>query len=115
MQIDFYINFTKRQNSTKRPVEGGIVTKHTLTGYLKEPCSVMKPVINIQNVPIQNAPCVMTYAYIPSFYRYYFVKEKNVVRVEFYSRLLKKIATKVFDTFEDAQVFASSVNGIIYC
>ena len=75
MQIDFYINFTKRQNSTKRPAEGGIVTKHTLTGYLKEPCSVMKPVINIQNIPVQNAPCVMTYAYIPTFYRYYFVKD----------------------------------------
>lgn len=75
MQIDFYINFTKRQNSTKRPVEGGIVVKHTLTGYLKEPCSVMNPVINIQDVPIQNAPCVFTYAYIPLFYRYYFVKD----------------------------------------
>lgn len=75
MQIDFYINFTKRQNSTKRPVEGGIVTKHTLTGYLKEPCSVMNPVINIQEIPIQNAPCVFTYAWIPTFYRYYFVKD----------------------------------------
>ena len=75
MQIDFYINFTKRQNSTKRPVEGGIVAKHTLTGYLKEPCSVMNPVINIQEIPIQNAPCVFTYAWIPTFYRYYFVKD----------------------------------------
>ena len=75
MQIDFYVNFTKRKNSTKRPVESGIVAKHTLTGYLKEPCSVMNPVINIQNIPVQNAPCVMTYAYIPVFYRYYFVKD----------------------------------------
>lgn len=75
MQIDFYVNFTKRKNSTKRPVESGIVAKHTLTGYLKEPCSVMNPVINIQNIPVQNAPCVMTYAYIPTFYRYYFVKD----------------------------------------
>ena len=75
MQIDFYVNFTKRQNSTKRPVEGGIVSKHTLSGFLKEPSSVMKPVINIENNVVQNAPCVMTYAYIPSFYRYYFVKD----------------------------------------
>lgn len=75
MQIDFFINFTKRQNSTKIPVVSGIVEKHTMTGYLKEPCSVMKPVINIQNIPVQNAPCVMTYAYIPTFYRYYFVKD----------------------------------------
>lgn len=75
MEIDFYVNFTKRKNSTKRPVVSGIVAEHTLTGYLKEPCSVMNPVINIQNIPVQNAPCVMTYAYIPSFYRYYFVKD----------------------------------------
>lgn len=75
MEIDFFINFEKRVNSTKRPVAGGIVTSHTLTGYLKEPCSVMYPVINIQNVPVQNAPCVFTYAWIPAFYRYYFVKD----------------------------------------
>lgn len=73
--MDFYVNFTKRLNSTKRPVEGGIVAKHTLTGVLKDPCSIMNPVIDIQNIPVQNAPSVMTYAYIPSFERYYFVKD----------------------------------------
>ena len=75
MTIDFYVGFTKRKNSTKIPVVGGTVVKHTLTGYLKEPSSTMNPVINIQNIPVQNAPCVMTYAWIPSFYRYYFVKD----------------------------------------
>lgn len=75
MTIDFYIGFTKRKNSTKRPVEGGTVVKHTLTGYLKEPCSTLNPVINIQELPVQNAPCAMTYAWIPAFYRYYFVKD----------------------------------------
>lgn len=75
MVINFYIGFYKRLNSTKIPVEGGIVVKHTLTGYLKEPCSVMNPVINIQEIPTQNAPCVYTYAWIPDFYRYYFVKD----------------------------------------
>ena len=75
MEIDFYINFTKRKNSTAIPTAAGVVSKHTLTGHLKEPCNVMSPVINIQQIPVQNTPCVMTYAYIPSFYRYYFVKE----------------------------------------
>ena len=75
MTIDFYIGFTKRENSTKRPVEGGIVVKHSLTGYLKEPCSVMTPVINIQEIPIQNPPSVFTYAYIPLWGRYYFVRD----------------------------------------
>lgn len=75
MEIDFFIGFTKRLNSTKRPVAGGIVTSHTIRGYLKEPCSVMHPVINIKEIPVENAPCVFTYAWIPAFYRYYFVKD----------------------------------------
>ena len=75
MTIDFYINFTKKKNSTKRPVEGGIVSKTTLTGYLKEPCSIFNPVINIQNIPIQNSPEVMNYAYINIWQRYYFVED----------------------------------------
>lgn len=75
MQIDFYTNFYKKNNSTLRPTETGVTAKYTIQGYLKEPCSIMNPVINIQNNPLQNAPCVFTYAYIPEFYRYYFVKD----------------------------------------
>ena len=75
MQIDFYTNFYKKNNSTLRPTATGVTAKYTVTGYLKEPCSIMNPVINIQNNPLQNAPCVFTYAYIPEFYRYYFVKD----------------------------------------
>lgn len=36
-----------------------------------------------------------------------------MIRVNFYSRLLEKIVTKIFDNFEDARTFASSVNGTI--
>lgn len=75
MEIDFFIGFFKRRNSTKRPVAGGIVTSYTIRGYLKEPCSVLNPVINIKEIPVENAPCVFTYAWIPAFYRYYFVKD----------------------------------------
>lgn len=117
MQIDFYINFTKRQNSTKRPVEGGIVTKHTLTGYLKEPCSVMKPVINIQNIPIQNAPCVMTYAYIPTFYRYYFVKDwvwnDGLWTVQLEVDVLATYRPHIGDSYAYIERCASASNGRI--
>ena len=75
MTIDFYINFDKRKNSTKQPEETLIVEKQTVTGYLREPCSILNPVIDIQDIPVQNNPCVMTYAYIPLFYRYYWVKD----------------------------------------
>ena len=79
MQIDFYTNFYKRSNSTLQPVIGGagnITEKHTVTGNLKEPCSVLNPVIQLQNTPVLNHnPSVCTYAYIAQFERYYFVSD----------------------------------------
>ena len=77
MYIDFYINFYKRKNSTLQPVEDGITSKKQLEGYLKSPCSILNPVIEIDYnlLEIPNSPAVLTYAYIPDFYRYYFVKD----------------------------------------
>ena len=75
MQIAFYTNFYKKNNSTKRPVAGGVLEEKTIDGYLKEPCSIMNPVINFQSIPVSNSPHVLSYAYIPIFDRYYFVKD----------------------------------------
>lgn len=72
MIIQFYSSFTKRENSTKRP--SGTVDK-SLTGVLKEPCSIMKPVIKIERLPQDANPCIYTYAIIPSFQRFYFVED----------------------------------------
>ena len=75
MQIDFYVNFSKRINSTKQPTVGGLVDKYTVTGHIKEPCNALHPVISLQNPPVENfIPLVCTYAYIPAFFRYYFVR-----------------------------------------
>ena len=75
MQIKFYTNFYKKNNSTKRPVAGGVLEEKTIDGYLKEPCSIMNPVVNFQSIPVSNSPHVLSYAYIPIFDRYYFVKD----------------------------------------
>lgn len=78
MEVDLYTNFYKKKNSTKRPTVGtGITTAvYTVNGYLKEPCSVMRPVISFQNQPIPFAnPSPCTYCYIPHFARYYFVND----------------------------------------
>lgn len=76
MEIYLYTAFYKRKNSTKRPTAGGLENKFEVSGYLKEPCSILNPVINLQNLPqIPNKPCAFTYAYIPIFLRYYFVKD----------------------------------------
>ena len=68
MQISFYSGFSKRVNSTKRP---GTATV-TLTGTLKEECSIENPVILLENLSPNTLPGYV-YAYIPAFSRYYFV------------------------------------------
>lgn len=79
MEIDFYTNFYKKDNSTKQPTVGGygnLTEKHTVTGYLREPCSVLHPQVSLQGTPVTSTiPAVCTYAYIPHFSRYYFVKD----------------------------------------
>ena len=83
MEIVFYNNFAKKRNSTKRPVVGGTgnpVVDFHVTGHLKEPCSIIHPVISIQNsfLPVADSffpPAVSTYAYIAKFSRYYWVDD----------------------------------------
>lgn len=78
MKVYFYTNFAKKENSTKRPVtEGtGAATQYEVEGNLKEPCSILFPVLSLQtNFAGQNIPPIAGYAYIPKFYRYYFVKD----------------------------------------
>lgn len=79
MTIDFFRNFYKKDNSTKQPEIGGagnLTEKETVTGVLKEPCSIMNPVINLQKSPnISYSPDSYRYAYIPLFSRYYWVKD----------------------------------------
>ena len=72
MVIQFFSEFSKKINSTKRPV--GTVDR-SLTGHLKQPCSIMKPVINIERLPQDANPCVYTYAIIPDFHRFYFIED----------------------------------------
>lgn len=78
MQIDFYSNFYKKINSTKRPGTGTghIESVQSVTGHLKEPCSVLHPVISFQAPPNSSyPPDFYRYAYIPLFSRYYWVDD----------------------------------------
>lgn len=79
MRIDFYNNFYKKYNSTKRPTVGGsgnLTAVHSVTGYLREPCSVLHPVVSLKDSPVSNMiPAVCTYAYIPHFSRYYYISD----------------------------------------
>lgn len=78
MNIIFYSNFYKKENSTLRPVEGpgSLVNSVTVSGNLKEPCSILHPVISLQS-PIQSSQPndFYRYAYISTFNRYYWVDD----------------------------------------
>lgn len=65
MQAIFY-QFAKRTNSTKRPGGG-----HEFGIDLKAPCNIIDPEIKIAT---QNDPTGYNYCYLPTFSRYYWVK-----------------------------------------
>lgn len=65
MQINFY-TFAKDANSTRRPTNPRVTT-----GSLKEPCSILNPVI--RTAFTQKQP--YNYAFIPDFERYYYVTD----------------------------------------
>ena len=73
MQIVFYSGFNKKKNSTKQPPAAQ--TNITLTGTLKQNCSVLNPVVQIKRVTGDVVPQGFTYAYISTFNRYYFVSD----------------------------------------
>lgn len=79
MNITLYTNFYKKENSTKQPNPGvgHLETATVVSGILKEPCSVMDPVVQFTpDVFNANAdPHLFTYAQIVKFNRYYFVED----------------------------------------
>lgn len=65
------LDFVKKENSTKQPASGGLAVQ----GVLKEPCSIMNPVIQIERLTNDAVPSTYTYAYINKFGRYYFIED----------------------------------------
>lgn len=68
MELNLYTN-----NSADNVVTKSITLLTTMTGTLRENCSIVDPVITVEN--INNAiAAVCNYAFIPQFARYYFVR-----------------------------------------
>lgn len=67
----------------------------TINGVLRDECNIIDPVINLE---LSNPP-VFNYIYIPTFNRYYFVKEFDFVRTGLY-RL--KLHVDVLMSYKDA-------------
>lgn len=71
MNITFYNN-----TSPKLALDKTLTNATTLTGTLREQCSLIDPVINVEYANVFN----FNYCYIPEFGRYYFIKEVTSVR-----------------------------------
>ena len=68
-----YKQFAKKENSTKTPASGALTL--ALQGILKEPCSIMTPVIKIERLPQDAIPGDYTYARWVQADRYYFIED----------------------------------------
>ena len=68
-----YKQFAKKGNSTKVPPSGTLTL--ALQGILKEPCSVLNPVIKIERLPNDANPHDYTYARWVQADRYYFIED----------------------------------------
>ena len=66
--IQLFSGFNKKLNSTKQPTTATL----TLSGTLKQECSIENPVIDFE---ISGNPAAYVYAYIPTFNRYYFITD----------------------------------------
>ena len=62
--------------SPNNKINKNLSTVTTLDGSLKEPATIMNPVISIE----YSSPTGFNYAYIPQFGRYYFVKNVEILR-----------------------------------
>lgn len=76
MDIKLY-SFRKRVNSTKAPIVYGSdpTVGITLSGYLREPSSLINPIFKIKRFDNDASPDWFNYAYIPEFRRFYFITD----------------------------------------
>ena len=73
LHLDLYKGFAKKANSTKRPPVGTLTLG--LTGILKEPCSILNPVVRIERLTLDAMPFDYTYARWVEADRYYFITD----------------------------------------
>lgn len=73
LHLNLYKQFAKKENSTKQP------TTSTLTlgvqGILKEPCSIMNPIVKIERIASDALPFDYTYAKWVEADRFYFIED----------------------------------------
>ena len=73
VHLNLYKQFAKKENSTKQPDNTTLTLG--LQGILKEPCSIMTPVIKIERLALDATPFDYTYAKWVEEDRYFFITD----------------------------------------
>lgn len=73
LNLKLYKQFAKKENSTKQPDAQTALL--TLQGILKEPCSIMNPVVKIERLTSDALPFEYTYAEWVEAGKYYFIED----------------------------------------
>lgn len=73
LTLNLYKQFSKKENSTAQPGSGALTL--ALSGILKDPCSILNPVIRLTRFPLDAAPFDYTYAKWVEFGKYYFIDD----------------------------------------
>lgn len=73
LNLYLYKQFAKKENSTKQPTSGTLTLG--IQGILKEPCSIMTPVVKIERLTSDAMPFDYTYAKWVEAGRYYFIED----------------------------------------
>lgn len=111
--VNFY-TFRKRDNSTKRVSGNGT----SFQCKLKDACGVVSPTLEILT-SMSSAPIVYNYCYIPTFDRYYFVKEWTYSNRLWVAELNEDVLASWKDTIGASSEYvlrssvASAINGSI--
>lgn len=75
MNITLYTTSSDRKQLRKTLDNKGI----TVSAHMKEPCSLMNPVVTIQQASAGSSWAQLNYVYIPTFLRYYFIDNITVL------------------------------------
>lgn len=89
--MSFSINLYNN-NSEDKKVGKSLTNYGTLTGTLKNECSLTSPDVLVQSA----SPILCNYAYIPNFGRYYFITDVVSVRNNMYILKLKRDVLESF-------------------
>ena len=106
-RLEFFTAFEKRINSTKQPPATGATNKKVITGYLREECSTLNPVIKIDanfSFATGEPPWKWTYCYWVQARRYYFVDDwvwtEGIWEVHLREDVLASFREQIGETYE---------------